>query len=136
MFTFPNEYDQILPTLWQWWNYLLNMMEKNLFGQIQHKRVFLCFFKICWHLVAFIFTLLSFLQGYIAGCIICCFTTHSRQTRLHRTLQRDHYYSGCEKLPYKFNRIYRQNLVKNQLVNPKADNFYVLTKVPHCARVT
>ena len=32
------------------------------------------------------FHVLIFLRGYIAGCMICCFTTHSRQNRLYRTL--------------------------------------------------
>ena len=32
------------------------------------------------------FHVFIFFRGYIAGCMICCFTSHSRQTRLHGTL--------------------------------------------------
>ena len=39
-------------------------------------------FFIWWHLVAFIFMFLSF---FLPGLMICCFSTHSRQTRLHMT---------------------------------------------------
>ena len=47
----------------------------------QHIYLILFFFNAWWHLVAFIFTRsYLFLRGYRAGCMICCFTTHSRQT--------------------------------------------------------
>ena len=59
---------------------LLTRLNFFLIGLIKHFFVVL-FFKGWWHLVAFIFTCsYIFLRGYRAGCMICCFTTHSRQT--------------------------------------------------------